>query len=62
MDIPREIDKEEAVVLMREAAKISKGDPEAGHGYADDILLARLRALGEDDLIAAFGTVDCWYA
>lgn len=54
--------REEAIEAMQEAARVSRGDPEAGHGAADDILCARLIALGETELVDLFNNVDMWYA
>jgi hypothetical protein len=52
--------RDEAIAKLKEAAK--SVDTERAHVVADDVLCDLLTALGYEDVVAAWGKVDKWYA
>ena len=58
--------KDEAIKELERISDECKGDPEAGHAEADDVLLEYLNWLGDASLVIAYK--DCrdkigfWYA
>jgi hypothetical protein len=52
--------REEAIKHLKEQA--TNWDKEEAHGKADDILIAYLRELGENELVEAWRKVPKWYA
>lgn len=53
------IDRTRALELLEECPK---GDPEAAHPLADEVLCDLLESLGYGDVVAAWRKIDKWYA
>ena len=47
---------------LRELVDLSKGDAEAAHGDADDLLVELLRHLGLNQIADAYQAIHKWYA
>jgi len=53
---------EMAAAKMRQIEKDYGGDPEAAHGYADDLLCDTLTELGYGEMVNEFNMIKKWYA
>lgn len=53
---------DQAILSLKAIAKESQIDPEAAHSAADAILCEFLRSLGYLEVVAAWDSVEKWYA
>lgn len=51
--------KAELAAKLREIADLASGDPETAHSLADKLLLDYI---GDDEVTAAFWSIEKWYA
>ena len=51
--------KDELIAKLVELAKCNNGDIEMNHSIADDLLL---QYINDEDVRAAYNTIDKWYA
>jgi len=55
------MDKKECMKLLRKAKRLSRDDPEAAHGNADEILCKLLESLGYKDVVELYHSIEKWY-